>query len=175
MASILGQVIASDIDPVAGPDLDQVKSFVEPMLYYIFGLSLFVISIMMFWQGSIGLTYNEKLPEEYRKSTTFFKIALAYPFIHLPLFIIGWYEGFQGNFHPIVFVFLFISHFFMIFCVMYTHYFAAKTLKSFQLKREATTSDFIGYFFLFMFNFIGVWIIQPGVNETYLDTAETVE
>jgi hypothetical protein len=44
-------------------------------------------------------------------------------------------------------------------------YFAAKTLKTVELKREATFSDFVGEFFLIWFNFIGIWILQPKINK----------
>ena len=53
---------------------------------------------------------------------------------------------------------------FSTFCMFYCFYYCAKTLKSIELGYEAELGDYIGYFFLFWFNFIGFWIIQPSVN-----------
>lgn len=169
MGYMFSHIFAMEIDPKYGPEMDQMRSFVEPMIYYIFGMSFFVMLIMILWQGTIGLAFNERLPEEYQKSTNFFKVALIYPLIHMPFFMYGWYQGFLGNFNYIVFAVLGISHLFTMFCVFYNHYFAAKTLKSLQLGREAVFSDYIGFFFLFIINFVGVWIIQPRVNELAVD------
>jgi bacteriorhodopsin len=56
-------------------------------------------------------------------------------------------------------------HLFSMFYIFYTLYFAAKTVKTVELQREVTFSDFAGEFFLIWFYPVGVWIIQPKVNK----------
>ncbi|MEJ2267947.1 MAG: hypothetical protein P8X70_02635, partial [Nanoarchaeota archaeon] len=41
----------------------------------------------------------------------------------------------------------------------------AKMIASAELKRKATSSDYIGYIFLLWFSPIGIWFIQPKVQK----------
>ena len=51
------------------------------------------------------------------------------------------------------------------FGIFHTMYFAAKTIKCVELKRNVTFSDIAGEFFLIWFFPIGVWILQPRINK----------
>jgi hypothetical protein len=50
-------------------------------------------------------------------------------------------------------------------CMFYNFYFIARTLKTAELLRVVKFSDYAGEFFLMWFHFIGVWIVQPKVNQ----------
>jgi hypothetical protein len=63
-------------------------------------------------------------------------------------------------------LFLFI---FLIFCILYAIYFNAKSLKSVELQRDVTFSDYAADFFLFLFFPIGIWFIQPRINRIFCD------
>ena len=52
----------------------------------------------------------------------------------------------------------------LVFCQGYMYYFCAKTLKSIELNKNVELGEYIAYFFLFMFDVVGFWIIQPSVN-----------
>ena len=56
-------------------------------------------------------------------------------------------------------------HLFSMFCMFYLLYFVSKTLKTVELKREVTFSDFLGEFFMIWFFPFGIWIIQPRINK----------
>lgn len=56
-------------------------------------------------------------------------------------------------------------HLFSMFCIFYCLYFVAKTIKTAELQRETAFSDFVGEFFLIWFFPIGIWFIQPRVNQ----------
>jgi hypothetical protein len=56
-------------------------------------------------------------------------------------------------------------HLFSMFCIFYTIYFVAKTIKTVELKREVKFGDFAGEFFLLWFYPVGVWILQPKLNK----------
>jgi len=53
------------------------------------------------------------------------------------------------------------------FCIFYSLYFIAKELKSVELQKPVTFSDFAGEFFLLWFFPIGIWIIQPRINKIF--------
>jgi len=61
-------------------------------------------------------------------------------------------------------IFVFIIHFFSIFCILHTIYFAAKTIRSAELQINARFSTFVGYFFLIWIFPVGIWFIQPRIN-----------
>lgn len=56
------------------------------------------------------------------------------------------------------------------FCTVYTMYFAAKTIKLAELQRPVTFTDFADEFFLIWFFPIGIWFVQPRINELALAT-----
>jgi hypothetical protein len=53
------------------------------------------------------------------------------------------------------------------FFIFYSLYFIAKELKSVELQKPVTFSDFAGEFFLLWFFPIGIWIIQPRINKIF--------
>lgn len=63
-------------------------------------------------------------------------------------------------------------HLLSMFGILYSIYFSAKTFKTVELQRNVQFSDFAGEFFLIWFYFIGVWIIQPKINQ-FLKAAES--
>ena len=69
-----------------------------------------------------------------------------------------------------IFVFIIPLHLFSMFCIFYCLYFVAKTYKTAELQREVSFGDFVGEFFLFWFYPIGVWFLQPKINEMHLDS-----
>jgi hypothetical protein len=56
-------------------------------------------------------------------------------------------------------------HFSAMLSHLYAMIFASKTLKSAELKREATLSDYLGDFFLIWFYPLGIWILQPRIHK----------
>jgi hypothetical protein len=69
--------------------------------------------------------------------------------------------GFIGS----LFTIIVPIHLFSMFCIFYTLYFVAKTIKTVELQREVKFSDFAGEFFMIWFFPIGIWIVQPKINE----------
>jgi hypothetical protein len=60
---------------------------------------------------------------------------------------------------------IFPVHIFSMFCIFYSMWFTAKTIKSIEFKRAVSFSEFAGEFFLLWFFPIGIWIIQPKINK----------
>jgi len=126
-----------------------------------------------FWSIAVGL--QKMVPATVKMKTTMFKV-----FFFIPLIYISCIMTFMGFFfsstilqHPDqppfwifgTFAVIFPVHIFSMFCIFYCLYFVAKTIKTVELQREVTFSDFVGEFFLMWFHFIGVWILQPRINK----------
>jgi hypothetical protein len=106
---------------------------------------------------------------------TLFKVFFFIPLIYIlaitvsiPLLFVGGINHLKDP-SPLVIGFSVIIplHLFSMFCIFYNLYFVAKTIKTVELQRQVTFSDFAGEFFLIWFFFIGVWILQPRINKFY--------
>ena len=125
-----------------------------------------------FWSVAIGLQY--KVPENVKMKTRKFKILFFIPMAYM-LFITVFMgvtmsgiieRGAEPNVGLLSGLALIIvpMHLFSMFCIFYSLYFVAKTFKTVELQREVTFSDFAGEFFMIWFYPIGIWIVQPKIN-----------
>lgn len=69
--------------------------------------------------------------------------------------------------------FVFFLHLFSVFCIFHTFYFVAKTIRTAELQRNVTFSDFTGDFFLTWFFPIGVWFLQPRINQLIQSSSQS--
>jgi hypothetical protein len=132
-----------------------------------------------FWAIAIGL--QKKIPANVKMKTGKFKIFFFIPFIYILLISIGvgvMMNGLMGEASDSVGVasgpavmagaitaIILPLHLFSMFCIFYCLYFVSKTLKTAELQRETTFSDFAGEFFMIWFYPIGIWIVQPRINK----------
>lgn len=139
---------------------------------------IMIISMTTFfcWFYSLGTSLHKKLPDGVNMNINRFKLFLFLPIIYLLFFvgfmsttIINLNEGKQPS--PLIFAIIIPLHFFMMFCMFYLLYFTSKSLKAVELQREVTFNDYSGEFFLMWFYPIGIWFIQPRVNELFKDPA----
>ena len=142
-------------------------------------IMLIYVGITFGWFWAVGITLQNKVPETVTMKTTKFKIFFTIPFVYILLITIflgilffpllnspnsgnGFFAaGYQMGIISIIIIPL---HLFSMFGILYCLYFAAKTLKTIELQREVTFSDFAGEFFLIWFFPIGIWFIQPRIN-----------
>jgi hypothetical protein len=153
------------------PDLtimfDYMKFF--PIIILIPMLALF----SWFWSVVIGL--QKKIPTNVILNIKKFKIFFFIPLIYISVFLLFFSISINGllnnniepNFGLIgsLFAIIIPLHLFSMFCIFHTLYFVAKTIKTVELQQEAKFEDFIGEFFLMWFYPIGIWMIQPKINE----------
>jgi hypothetical protein len=131
-----------------------------------------VILFGWFWSIAIGLQSRVVLTVKMnvKKFKILFFIAITYLFVLLAFSIFMGTTQFELvpqflSTLPLVLMFIvFPIHLIAIFCIFHTIYFVAKTYKTVELQREVSFSDFTGEFFLVWFYFIGIWIIQPKIN-----------
>ena len=158
------------LSPGNEPDPSFIMNYM--MIFPIIMILLLAVHYGWFWAVGVGLQH--KLPPEVTMKVGRFKIFLLIPVVYI-LCIVGFVAStmsnvFQNGTPPdfeIVWIIAFIVplHFFCMFCIFYGMYFVAKTFKSAELQREVILSDYEGEFFLIWFFPIGIWFIQPKINE----------
>lgn len=134
-------------------------------------LTLVSLTILFGWFWAIGIGLQNKLPENVTLNTGrfkfFFTSALVYFLFFITLFfisVLGIFPSDKQNTLRLFFVIVPL-HLFSMICMFYCLYFVAKTFKTVELQRDVTFSDFAGEFFLIWFYPIGIWTLQPKINE----------
>ena len=143
-------------------------------------VALIVMYVLFGWFWSIAIGLQTKVPNTVKMKVKKFKIFFFIPLIYIlsvlvfmALFGLSDFElnSDLNSVLPVGLLAVMLPlHFLSIFGIFYTLYFVAKTYKTVELQREVSFSDFAGEFFMIWFYFIGVWIIQPKINEMVGDT-----
>lgn len=138
-----------------------------PLLLLCFGLLFFG------WLWALAIGLQKWVPVEVKMKTMRFKVFFFIPLAYFLFMVSSMSSLFSVDPNSfflnlgIIVAIIVPLHLFSMFCILHTFYFAAKTLKTVELKRKVGFGDFIGEFFLLWFYFIGIWIIQPKVNRLY--------
>jgi hypothetical protein len=166
MCSIFGSLMGAP-DTFNPPIIFMGFAWMFPLIVLISMFSLFG------WLWSVSINLQKITPEHLKLKTTTFKVFLIIPVIYILCIMIGMayvFTHFIGNSNPAptffaAFFLIIPIHLFSMFCIFYCFYFTARTIKTVELQRPVSTSDYIGEFFLIWFFFIGVWILQPRINK----------
>ena len=137
-----------------------------------------------FWSVAVGL--QKMVPPTIKMKITRFKIFFFIPLIYIACLMAFMGLAFSANniLHnsdqpPLwffgMFAVIFPVHIFSMFCIFYCLYFVAKTIKTVELQREVSFSDFLGEFFLAWFHFIGIWVLQPRINKILQDYDDNLQ
>lgn len=123
------------------------------------------------WFWSVGIGLQKRMPEEFRLRTGVFKFFVLFPLIYI-FFIVLSLMSLDDTFgQPPVFLSFFpigiLLHLFAMFCMFYVMWFLAKAIKTAEIQAPVKFSDFVGEFFLIWFFLIGVWILQPKINQIF--------
>jgi hypothetical protein len=132
---------------------------------------------LMGWFYALGTRLPNRLPSDVNMPVGRFKLFFFIPLIYLSCVVFGLFFLFSSAIEsgpeppvgPGILALIIPMHFFSIFCIFHTMYFVAKSLKGVLLQREVHFSDYAGEFFLIWFYFVGIWFIQPKVNEIFSD------
>jgi hypothetical protein len=115
------------------------------------------------WFWAAGSFLNTIVEVGLRRRVGFFRFALVYPILYIPVFMIFF------PLSPAAFAVILPLHLLAVFCMFYLLYFVSKNLAQAETGRDATFFDYAGIFFSLWFFPIGVWIIQPKINRLYAD------
>ena len=142
---------------------------------YLPWLALIPFGILFGWFWSIAINLQKKIPSDVTMKVKKFKLFFFIPVVYILLFVV--FISFIlmetimtvpdpsiGLIGPLL-VLIIPLHLFSMFCILYTFYFIAKTIKTVELQRDVVFNDFIAEFFLLWFYPIGIWILQPKINK----------
>lgn len=150
------------------PSLELPRSFIFVPI-----IILLSVGVQIAWLWSVVVGLEKKLPEDmYHGSNTLFKISLFAPiatFLYAIYLMYDMMNNVMTGMMPNIsgFFLLFPLSFFSTFGMFYVVYFVAKRIKTVELQAIPRFEDWTGEFFLIAFFPIGVWILQPRINDLY--------
>jgi hypothetical protein len=135
--------------------------------FVLFALSMAVLAFVgVSWAWSAGIFLNSVLPLELKRKTGFFSFALIYPFVYGVVFVKNFILANPPR-NPTVLGLIALQHLFGMFCTIYVIYFVSKSLALAESGHSVSFYEFAGPFFLLFFFPIGIWLIQPRINDLY--------
>jgi hypothetical protein len=135
-----------------------------------FFLAVMVLYFLCFlaWFGSMGFFFRSIVKPELRMGTQFFRFALVYPLIYVPIFF---FLVIPDTGVPIWVILP--LHLACMVCLFYLLYFVSKSLVLEETGKQVSFYEYAGPFFLLCFFPMGVWFIQPKVNRLYAEKRST--
>jgi len=124
----------------------------------LFWLSLLGIPYLI-WMYSIGIELNKKNTEHNGMNKILLNILVGYPMIYL---ISAWILILTGNMNMDT---ILPFHFGAMFCIFLLMILTSRTIIKFEKREKLKESSGIGLFFGIWCYFIGIWYIQPKLNE----------
>lgn len=132
----------------------------------------FLLSVATYfgWFWSIASGLQAQIPQAVRLSLKRFKALLIFPAVYITgffLFMSFAASSIRSNPDVILYALPIILplHFLAIASIFYCLYFVSKTIKLAELKRNVTFGEFIGEFFMIWFYPVGIWFLQPKLNQ----------
>lgn len=149
-------------------DVESMFSFMQYLPFFM----IIWLGLLYGWMWSVGIGISEKLPEDLKLNTVWFKASVLFPAVYMVIFsffMASMFTNIGEEPNIILFTAIFPLHILAMLCGFYTYYFIAKVIKTAELKRRVQFGDFVGEFFLLWFFFIGIWILQPRINRLAQD------
>ena len=134
-------------------------------------LLLFSFLFFVFWILSVGLVLNDSLPNSKKANPNYFLFSAGFIIFYFVFilflgggaYIINNHNSEEFDFWPWLIIPL---HLYTMWSMFYMFFYSAKAISKLNIvvgeKKESTTA---AYFFGFWFYLIGIWIIQPKVQE----------
>lgn len=139
----------------------------EPLV--IASIGLFLMFVLFGWMFSVGAWCNSQLPESRRSSVIGFAAALILPIVYLLMYILLYLPEVQDGRPPDRPPLWFLPmHMLSLAGIFYGFWFTASKFKSLLEDEDADFMIFSSTFFLLFIFPLGIWIIQPNVNQLYL-------
>ncbi|MCC2547841.1 hypothetical protein LJY25_15430 [Hymenobacter sp. BT175] len=142
------------------------------LMLYAFPVMILLFALgMLGWIWAIATQLHPLVPADAGLKLGRFKVLFRIPVVYMLLLpaVVGYNyyyrsEAADDSGMGIAIALLLLGHLLSMACIVYGLRFAAKTLKSAELQREAHLSEYLGEFFMIWFSVIGVWVLQPRLN-----------
>ena len=151
---------------------------IEAFIVCVFVVMLIAMIIQFGWFYTVGSALGEKLGSNSGMNVKRFRSFVLVPAFYITAFILLmlifmlsiFENGFPSPYFAFAILIIFPLHLFSIFCIFYSIWFIAKSLKMVEKWNHVEIGDYIGDFFLVWFLVIGIWFIQPRINRLFDST-----
>ena len=129
--------------------------------------TVFWMLILIGWLYSVGSAANAKLPGSLKKGTTLYMSGFAVAILYSTLLAVFFFPsvGIAPNQPAEPPVWLVPLHLLSMLGMFYGLWFTAKQFSALQKNEDVKFIDYSGPFFLFWFSPVGVWFLQPRIND----------
>jgi len=135
-------------------------------------VNIFFGVVFVGWVYSIGISANRRLSSELKLSELPLKLGLGYALVYMFIFTM-FVSGIGSPSSSGTFALIMPFHLLAMFGMFFGLWYSAKQLVTLREGKEVSFTDFSGPFFLIWFFPIGVWFVQPMVNELLGEAHET--
>lgn len=146
-----------------------ILAMLAPMLSILKNPILYAVSIAIYmavyfgWLCSVACECNRRTRLDMQKSPVFMFAGLAYALVYTTILGILLAPA-VGNGEPPNMWLIFPFHLFAMIGIFYSLAFTANRLVTFQRNENVGFVEYRGQFFMFWFFPLGVWFVQPKVN-----------
>lgn len=130
-------------------------------------IALFMMIVVFGWLYSLGSWSNAQLPDNLKKAVLPYALGLATPIIYLMLVIILYFPLLESGTPPPPPSWMMPMHFLSMLGVFYGIWFSARQYMALQRGHEVDFMIFSSTFLMMWIFPLGIWIIQPSVNELF--------
>ncbi len=135
----------------------------------------FALIVVFSWLFSIGKWANQHLPKDQQKNLVLFTLGFIVPIIYTLLLLLIYLPTLSPDSRPQPPGWMFPLHMLSLAGIFYGIWFSARQYIALQRSHDVDFLIFSSTFFLMWLFPLGIWIIQPGVNQLFdkLDNSKT--
>jgi hypothetical protein len=149
----------------------------EPVVLFIcvFLMMAIILGTQFGWFYNVGTALAEKLGPNSGLNLRRFKNFVLVPAIYIGVLLLVIVfvaimltdHGRPSPYMALLLLLIIPLHLFSIFCIFYSIWFVAKSLKMVERWNHVEFGDYVGEFFLTWFLFVGIWFLQPRINRLF--------
>lgn len=136
-------------------------------------VGLFMMLVLFLWMLSIGIWSNRQLDPSRQRSPLLFIAGLVLPIVYLLAYIILVVPELTSGQPVKPKLWMFPLHMLSLAGIFYGIWYTAGQLKTLLESKDADYMIFSNTFFMLFVFPLGVWLIQPGVNQLYYESQQT--
>jgi hypothetical protein len=135
-------------------------------------VGLFMMLVLFSWMLSVGIWSNRQLDPSRQRSPLLFSAGLVLPIVYLLAYIILVVPELTSGDPVKPKLWMFPLHMLSLTGIFYGIWYTAGQLKTLLESKDADYMIFSNTFFMLFVFPLGVWLIQPGVNQLYYESQQ---